>query len=120
MWIKKSEWVSLLTNSHEYKVRAEMMETQLESYKKSMLTYSNLFGKEKDKNTLLTKRVSELEKKLLEMNEVINSFKRNVIPPTPLNLAEMFDEEDEEEVEKDRERIRKEGADILLAEMMET
>ena len=120
MWIKRAEWVQLLTSSHENKVKAEFLVAQLDSKALALKKYITAHRLEKEKGVLLAKKVAELEDKLLEMNDALNAAKKATLVPAPLDLQAMFDEEDQDEVTKMRARIRSEGADIVLAENMET
>lgn len=119
MWIKKGEWIQVLTNSSEYRVKAEMTQTMLESLRDSMTKLNATYLFQKEKLASANKRVAELESKILELNDALNSARKAAIPLASLNLAEMFEEEDPIRVSEMRERIKAEGADIVLAELVE-
>jgi len=120
MWIKRADWETLLTDSHENKVKAELLAVQMESKTLALRKYITAHRLEKEKSVALTVRVSELEDKLIELNDALNAAKKAALVPAPLDLQAMFDEEDQEQVKKMRERIRSEGADLVLVEEMET
>lgn len=67
-------------------------------------------------------RIALLEAALLKANDDVQSTRKEIVnrPPQPVNLAALFDEEDEELVAQDRRRAEAEGTtDGLLATMDE-
>ena len=120
MWIKRSEWIQILTNSSEHRVKAEMTQTMLESLRESMSKMNTSYQLQKEKLLTAIKRIAELENKILELNDALNIARKAAVPLASLNVAEMFDDEDPVKVSELRERIRAEGADIVLAETMES
>lgn len=126
MWIKRSEWVQMITSANEHRVRAEMLdgamkgnEERVLSYKKALNQYAALLRTEKEKNALLSARVTELEAGLVKLQDELNLARKMAIPLQSLNLAEMFDQEDEDKVAEMRKRIKEEGADVVLAKELE-
>lgn len=114
MWIWQRDYVKLLTDSNENKVRAEFTASELkavtESHRKILQAYRNAVGEIKE----LKARVAELEKGLLAKEDEVNQLKR--VQPPAFNLTEMFEQEDEAEVAKLRKRILENGADVVLSE----
>jgi len=115
MWIKRSEWVQQLSSASEWKVKAEMLEAQRTSQMDTIKQYAGALKKEREKNAILSARCAEVEKRVLSLQDQVNGMKQ-AVPQQAVNLAEMFDVEDEEEVEKMRKRIREDGAEAVLAD----
>jgi len=114
MWVKRAEWINVLTESSAAKAKVSILEDQCTSRMDTIKQYASALKKEREKNALLSARASELEKRLIEMQDLVNKLK--TVAPKPINLAEMFEEEDPAEVERLRQRIKEEGADAVLAE----
>ena len=105
MWISRHEYEAL----RERALKAEM---RLESAVK--LARSQL-------NTA-DARIALLEAALLKANDDVHATRKEIVnrPPQPVNLAALFDDEDEELVAQDRRRAEAEGStDGLLATMDE-
>lgn len=105
-------------NRHEYETLRERLlkaETRLETveYLKDVL---------QDRLLKRDVRIKMLEGALLKANDDVQSTRKDIAnrPPQPVNLAALFDDEDEELVAKDRRRAEAEGTtDGLLATMDE-
>ena len=103
---------------HEYETlreRALKAETRLETVEYLKLQLQ-------DRLLLRDVRIKELEAAILRANDDVQSTRKDLAnrPPQPVNLAALFDDEDEELVAKDRRRAEAEGTtDGLLATMDE-
>lgn len=120
MWLNKKDWIDFLTASNENRVRATMFEEMIKGQKDTMKTYLAALVREREKCAKLEDRIVRLEEKLLKLNEELNTARKAAVPLQSLNLAEMFEDEDPVRVGEMRARIKAEGADIVLAEAMET
>lgn len=125
MWISKHDWVALVSLSNERKVRVEMLEgniqgleERLSGVKNTLRKYNTAYLAEKQKTDIQTALIEKLETKLLELNDEVVMLKKQSPPPFDFNA--MFTDEDPEQVEKMRQRIRDQGADMILVESMET
>jgi hypothetical protein len=119
MWVKRSEWIQILTNSSEHRVRAELLQTMSDGWQKTNKELGQAYQVERTKLVKALARIDELEEKILELNDALNVAKKSAQVPLPLNVAEMFDDEDPVKVEELRKRIKSEGADAILVEEME-
>ena len=101
MWVKRADYETL----RERALRAEMRIETLDLHKKSLIG-----------------RVRELEAAILAANDAAHKVHQEVAarPPVPVNLAALFEDEDPDLVEADRQRAKEEGTtDGLLASMDE-
>ena len=108
MWLKRLDYDTL----RERALKAEM---HLETFKER-------YAAQYEHNKQLQGRVAELEAAILKANDDALSARKEVVnrPPTPVNLAALFDDEDPELVEQDRRRAVADGTtDGLLATLDE-
>lgn len=108
MWIKRADWVKLLTEATENRVMSQTRLSQLDS-KSDALVKSELT------NYDLVKRVKELESRILEMQDELNQARRAALKPGPVMLDDSLFDEVDEDVQKMRREIAEDGADAVLA-----
>ena len=112
MWIRRHEYEML-------RERAVKNDILLDAAKERILGYQRTIS---DIRFVANARIKELEAALLKANDDVHSTRKEVAnrPPQPVNLAALFDDEDEELVAQDRRRAEAEGTtDGLLASMDE-
>ena len=112
MWIRRAEYEAL----RERKLTAEFL---LEAAKERILRYQQTIA---DLRAAAKVRISELEAGILAANDAAHKVHQEVAarPPVPVNLAALFEDEDPDLVEADRQRAKEEGTtDGLLASMDE-
>ena len=108
MWIKRAEWVKLLTEKAELQVRAEIEKSWGDSYKKDAVRFNQDLSK-------ANVHIKELEARILEMQDELNQANKRAAKPVQVVDAESIFGEDKEIVEKMRRAIKSDGADALLA-----
>jgi len=110
MWIKRAEWLQLTLKKVEAEFRAEQAETWRDNYRQETI---KLHGELVEKDV----RIKELSARILEMQDELNQARKLAARPVPMILdADSFFEEDPTLVEEQRQRIKEDGADAILAQ----